>query len=193
MEAQSDGMEAMPSPEMPVPVPAKKTGMVGRILIGLFIFILLAVAGGLGYWNYTLNQNLTSTHNQITDWQGKYEALQNENKQLNLDLTAAKDEFDKATADLKKVQGETKETQKNAGVVDTRMKFTLQLFDVANALIIEKADFDVVEQKIVATKDAKLLELWGKVKSGQRQEDLDSFLFYLFRIISENVDKEVSY
>lgn len=193
MEEQSKGMEATPSPQTPIPVPTKRTGVLGKVLVGLFIFVLLAVATGLGYWDYTLNQSLTLTHSQIADWQSKYETLQNENKQLNLDFTAAKDELKKATADLNKTQGETKETQKNADVVDTRMKFTLQLFDVANALIIEQADFDVVEQKIVATKDAKLLELWEKVKSGQRQEDLDSFLFYLFRIISENVDKEVSY
>lgn len=193
MEEQSKGMEATPFPQTPIPVPTKRTGVLGKVLVGLFIFVLLAVATGLGYWDYTLNQSLTLTHSQIVDWQSKYETLQNENKQLNLDFTAAKDELKKATADLNKTQGETKETQKNADVVDTRMKFTLQLFDVANALIIEKADFDVVEQKIVATKDAKLLELWEKVKSGQRQEDLDSFLFYLFRIISENVDKEVSY
>lgn len=193
MEEQSKGMEATPSPQMPIPVPTKRTGVLGKVLVGLFIFVLLAVATGLGYWDYTLNQSLTLTNSQIADWQSKYETLQNENKQLNLDFTAAKDELKKATADLNKTQGETKETQKNADVVDTRMKFTLQLFDVANALIIEQADFDVVEQKIVATKDAKLLELWEKVKSGQRQEDLDSFLFYLFRIISENVDKEVSY
>jgi uncharacterized protein HemX len=210
METQSEGSEGVVTSETPVvqeslqttetvqtpnvspapPPPArKKGGILGAILVSLLILFLLAVAGGVGFLDYTLNNNLVSKKSQIAALQGKYEKLQDENKQFTSDLTQARTDLEAATGDLTKAQDSLKKAGDKAQVVETRISDTLQLLEVASSLYSEEGR-SVLEDKVEATGDDKLSELWEKYKYSGKNEDLHSFLFYLFRVITENLSEK---
>lgn len=189
--------KAAPQPEVtrgaaivqPVsPPPAKKNAWV-NILVGLLIFLLVASAAGLGYWDYTLNNNLTSTKNQTTELQGKYEKLQSNNKQLTSDLAQAKIDLEKATGDLKKIQGDLTDVDLDAKVVKARITTTTKLMDVVIATFVSDEKLPDLDKKIKATDDNKLISLWETFKKSGKQDDLNKFYDYLFTSISANLTK----
>ena len=201
METQSEGTEGTLLPESPVepsprpeavpaPPPARKTGVLGKILVGLLIFFLLAVAGGVGYWDYTLNTKLLSTNDQISTLQGKYETLQKDNKQLTSDLEKAKADLEKANGNLKKANDNAKDAQGKAKTVQTRIDATLQLLDIASSIFVDHENLDVVDKKVKATEDSKLIGLWEDFKSSGKQEDLNFFYDHLFATIFANLTEK---
>lgn len=170
----------------------QKSGILGTILVSLLILILLAATGGAGYWVYTLNNNLTAKNSQVTALQGKYEKLQGAHEQLISDLDQAKADLETASGDLTKAQDNLKQAKDKSQVVENRVANTLTLLDVASALYDDSIEIAELEEKIGETGDAKLSELWDKYKDSGRQEDLESFLFYLFRVITENLNKKAN-
>lgn len=201
MKTQSEGAQGTLLPESPVepspqqeaapaPPPARKTGVLGKVLVGLLIFFLLAVAGGVGYWDYTLNTKLLSTNDQISTLQGKYETLQKDNKQLTSDLEKARADLEKANGSLKKANDNVKDAEDKAKTVQTRIDATLQLLDIASSIFVDHEELDVVDKKVKATEDSKLIGLWEDFKSSGRQEDLNLFYDHLFATIFANLTEK---
>ncbi len=159
-------------------------------VIALVVASVVAVAGGVGYWDYTLNTKLLSTNDQISTLQGKYETLQKDNKQLTSDLEKAKADLEKANGSLKKANDNVKGAQKKAKTVQARIDATLQLLDIASSIFVDHEDLNVVDKKVKATEDSKLIGLWGDFKSSGRQEDLNLFYDHLFATIFANLTEE---
>lgn len=64
-------------------------------IVALIFLLLMAVVsiGGLGYWGYSLGNNLTTTQQQLIELQGNYDTLLAQSQKLSTDLVETNTEL----------------------------------------------------------------------------------------------------
>ena len=111
----------------------------------LILLLVMAVIclGGLGYWAYTLNNNLTETQQQLAALQGKYDSLESENNKLttdlaksNADLAQSNADLAQSNADLEKTKKELAASQKELNAKTKSMKDAALRFTVLRKSLI---------------------------------------------------------
>ncbi len=200
-EAQVQPTPVQSTPVQPVPTQSiprvKRKNPIGCILIGLLVFLLLGVIGGIGYWDYTLNNiNLPAAQRQLSTLQGKYDTLVSNNQKLTADLAKANSDLDKNNADLDKtgkdlttVQGDLTKAQQSSKDTQDRLTQTSKLMDVVDSIMLENSNEVVVSVKVLLTKDTKLNELWLQYMKNKTRINLNIFFSYLLTITSDNLKK----
>ncbi len=198
---------AAPQPQAPVgaivaqpvppPLPQRKGNCLSTILVSLLILMLLATAAGLGYWGYTLNNNLTKTKQDIVTLQGKHDKLVTDNASLTTDLTKTNADLDKSNTDLDKTgkdltttQGDLAKVQQSSKEVQDRITQTSKLMDVAVSIFVSNDTWAEIGQRVKGTNDTQLNSLWDKFFANKNNETWATFLNYLFTTISDNINKK---
>jgi len=110
----------------PVTTFPEKKNFLSKLLIGglvLFLVSVMLVAGGLGYWAYTLNTGLTKANEQLAALQGKYDSLESENSKLATDLAQSNADLEKTKQELADSQEEL--NAKTKSMKDAALRFTV--------------------------------------------------------------------
>jgi len=119
-------------PEEPHPVepiqtdgeqPVKKSVPTSSYVIGaLALLLVMAIIGigGLGYWGYSLGNDLTASQQKLVELQGDYDTLSAQNQKLtadlievNTELTATQQELTSVKTELAAKTGELNKKNKN--------------------------------------------------------------------------------
>ena len=171
------------------PAPKKGLGMVNivAILLGLFSLALLCVVAGLGYWAYTLNQDLTTARADIVTLQGEKTTLTTEKNKLTTDLNTTRSDLDatKTQLDATKTQLESTKTEletTKADLESARSDMAALQANVDKALkYLNVFDgfcgdtFAETEVKIKATGDTGLLSSYRAWEKSRTNADFYSF------------------
>lgn len=104
----------------------------------LILLLLMAIIclGGLGYWGYTLGNDLTATRQQLAALQGKYDLLESENNKLSTDLAQSNADLAQSNADLEKIKKELASSQKELSAKTKSMKDAMLRFTVLRKSLI---------------------------------------------------------
>jgi cell division protein FtsB len=189
METQSQGTVA---PE----APAKKKSPIGIILAVLLVLILAGTAFSLWSQGNNLDAELAAADAQLAKLEGQYaqlqsdqEKLKGDNEKLTSELDQAKTDLETASGELTKTQDSLTEEQGKAETVQANIDDTSKLMDVVIALFVYDANEDGVGEKVKATGNTELIELWDDFMTKKDGESADAFVIRLFEIIAENLDK----
>ncbi len=159
------------------PAPAKPKNMigviVGYVILGMFICILVVAAAGLGYWGYTLNNNLAATQQQLATLQGQYSTLKSDDAKLAADL-------EKTKTDLKKTQGDLATAQADLDQAKNQTSSLQAKIDKASKYLTVLVGFwgDTVsnsETKIKATNDSLVLSKYQTFAASNLNKDFYAF------------------
>ena len=116
-----------------------KTFPISFYAIGSLILLLVMAViclGGLGYWGYTLGNDLTATRQQLAALQGKYDLLESENNKLSTDLAQSNADLAQSNADLEKIKKELASSQKELSAKTKSMKDAVLRFTVLRKSLI---------------------------------------------------------
>ncbi|MBI5351924.1 MAG: hypothetical protein HZB50_04730 [Chloroflexi bacterium] len=180
------------------PLPENKN-FLSKLLIGglvLFLISVMLVAGGLGYWAYTLNTDLTKANEQLAALQGKYDSLESENSKLSADLT-------QSNADLENTRKELSTARKDLDAKTKKSKDAAARFAVLSKTLIPltKAEEGVASEEEFITffsdwvqsienvhdpvLDSKFDDLIKAIMAGK--SDDGSFMDYLIKTIEDDL------
>jgi len=116
-----------------------KTFPISYYAIGSLILLLVIAViclGGLGYWGYTLENDLTATRQQFAALQGKYASLESENNKLSTDLAQSNADLAQSNADLEKTKKELAASQKELNAKTKSIKDAVLRFTVLRKSLI---------------------------------------------------------
>ncbi len=153
-------------PEKPTVLPATqpKKSRFGTIFSALVILFLLLGLGGLGYWAYQLNSNLKATQQDLARLQVNYDKLATEKNSLAVLLARTQSELVKIRSDLVTTRSDLTKSRDDAAALQDRMDKAGKLTEVLIVHKVDNATDDVIERKILASGDAKLLRLFYTFK-----------------------------
>lgn len=168
--------------------------------IGLasLLFLLLLGLGGMGYWAYTLNTDLTSTRQQLTalqsshdQLQAKYTTLDSENEKLNVEVGQFKTDLDKANSNLKNAQAklDTSEAQNKSlnAQIDTAGDLAEILYVVATSE--DDADILKIDRLVNAAGNRELTKHWETFAESPSGDAFHTFFTYLVLATHESLSQ----
>jgi septal ring factor EnvC (AmiA/AmiB activator) len=178
------------------PTPEQKNSKKFPVFWVVLLAIVLIAAGGLGFWAYTLNSNLTATQQQLATLQGEHDKLQADYAQLKsdnekmtadfnqttADLESTKKELATAQADLKKSRDQNKSLQSKIDVAIKKAEILYAVSTVKSA-----KDFLAVDTLIKATNDNQLLKEWDNFTSSPTTDGSVKFLLYLIGSVRDGL------
>lgn len=170
----------------------------GIVLAVLAIFILFLSFASVGYWGYTLNNELTTSQQQLTALQAEHEKLQtdyavvtSENEKLNAELSQFKTDLDKASSDLEDAQArlDTSEAQ-NKGLhaqIDTASALAEILYVVATSE--DDADILKIDRLVNAAGNRELTKHWEAFAESPSEDAFNTFFTYLLFVTHESLSQ----
>lgn len=205
--------ESVSTPEMaqPEPTPAvevipaarveKKSStwkVAGIVLAILAIITLFLSFAWVGYWGYTLNNELVTAQQQLTALQAEHERLQtdyavvtSENEKLNVELSQSKTDLDKANSNLKNAQArlDTSEAQ-NKGL-NAQIDTAGDLAEILYALATSEDDADIlkIDRLVNAAGNRELTKHWESFAESPSEDAFHTFFTYLVFATHESLSQ----
>lgn len=168
---------------------------IAAIVLGVFMFIFLVAAAGLGYWAYALNGELVSTQQQLTalqkqhvKLQGDYAKLTSDNEKLNADLTQTKADLtqtkadlDKANNDLSSTQNDLKTSQDQNKTLHAKIDKISPLVEILYTSTTSQSNSDIfkIDALVNSTNDNQLIAKWNKFADTPSANGYADILLYL--------------
>jgi septal ring factor EnvC (AmiA/AmiB activator) len=163
-----------------------------NIVIPILLVLLLLAAGGVGYWGYQLNTNLTAAKQSLDALQGKYKDLTSQKSQLSTELDQVNSELADTKAAIEKTKGdstaataELSKANNEATALISKMGKAAKYIEVLKGGFAEGDNVIETFVKVSATKDSKLESLWTDYLTGLSNTSFVKFMAYL---ISTTVD-----
>jgi len=172
------------------PPPQKKRAKLNIVAIGLvfLVFLLFLSLGWVGYWTYTLNNELTTTHGQLAALQAEHSKLQtdyatltSENETLNANLTQSKADLEKANAELATAQADLSKSKEKNEKLDAQIDTAGSLAEIFYVLTISDNQTAIlkVDRLVTETKDKELTKRWDAFTGSPSADSMSAFLEYL--------------
>jgi len=186
-----------PTSTPPAPIVEKKRSKLNipAIILGIFVFILLVAATGLGYWAYTLRTELITTQQQLTALRGDHSHLQTdyatlksekekltgEREKLNVELTQSKADLEKANADLTATQADLKQSQDQNKSLRAQIDKASKLAEVLYASMTSNEPSDVfkIDSLVKKANDQQLITKWDEFTTSPSQDAFWKFFNFL--------------
>jgi uncharacterized protein HemX len=174
----------------PAPPPQKKRAKlnIAAITLAFLVFVLFLALGWVGYWAFTLNTELTTTHAQFAALQAEHSQLQkdfaaltSDHEKLNADLTQSKTDLEKTNADLTTAQADLSESQEKAEKLEAKIDTADSLAEIFYIMAVtdDETVFLKVDRLVTATKDKELMKRWDAVTGSPTPDSMGAFLEYL--------------
>lgn len=166
---------------------AKKAPGKFNFLAVILVVLLLAV----GFWAFTLGNNLKATQAELATLQGKYDSLSAEKTQLSgdldqatTDLEATKTELEKAKEELAKAQSDLSKSNEEASALRTKMDKAAQYVAIMKAMFADQDPIATLA-KMTEVKDTKLQSLFTQYATTSSADDLQKWLAYIFTTLAD--------
>lgn len=183
---------------IPSPTKEKKHSKLNFAVIGLslLLFLLLLSFGWVGYWAYTLNNELTASQGQLTALQAKYDKLQadytaltSEHEKLNAELTQSKADLEKTNTDLATARGDLSESMQRGENLDTQIDRAGKLAEVLFVwnTMDNPSDIFKLDTLINETSDKDLIDQWNTFTRSPSDDALGGFLDHLILTIRNSL------
>lgn len=170
--------------------PGKKKSSPAKFLIGFLIFILLIGVAGLGYWGYTLNNDLTAAQSRLAELQGKHDELQADNEKLTSEIAQTKADIEKAQDDTKSARSDLTNAQNKAKIVTERLTTTSKYMAIVDSIFVKEDNDIVITIEVALINDTELTGLFETIiKKGATTENFNAFINYVFETIAANLKK----
>ena len=176
--------EPGPTPNVPSNKPKSMVGRVIAVLMALFIILLIATAAGLGYWDYTLNNNIKTTQAQIQKLQKEYDTLKTSDDQLNKDNAQAISDLAKANDKIKSLASSTTAANNYSATLQDSINKKLLYLDILNEWFFGNS-ISSMEYKVANANDTVLTAKFAAVKKTRSNADWDALLSYLVTMIQK--------
>ena len=165
--------------------------------LGVLVFLLLVAVAAVGYWAFTLNNQLTMTRQQLAALQGEhdklkkdYAALVSDKDKLNTDLTQTKADLEKANVDLAAAKGDLQKSKNENAALSGKIDKTKKLADILYKWFNSPgtaADIFDLDTQIKATDDAQLKTIWKDLTAAPTQEKFGGFILYLVKAVRNSL------
>jgi type VI protein secretion system component VasF len=166
------------------------------VLAFLAIFALLLSFAWVGYWAYTLNNELNTTQQQLTTLQTEHEKLQadyvaltSKNEKLNSDLALSKSDLEKSNTDLTSTQADLSKSKQNEEKLQTRIDAAGQLMEILYVMSTSDHESDVLklDRLVTESKDKELMEQWDTFTQSPSEDAIGAFLEYIVSAIRNHL------
>ena len=157
-------------------------------VVGGLLFVVAIVASvGFGVWSYRLNS-------QLSQAQADYQELESEYSKLSTEYSDAKAEFeiksDQANADLEKALAEATKLESDVKKLQSENnRYRTKMAEIQDKVAM-LSDFwflsdSMYEDKVAASDDEQLKELYAKMQQSDELNDFIEFMSYMIKSIDE--------
>lgn len=166
------------------------------IVLGFLVFVLLVGAAGLGYWAYTLYNQLDTTEQHLNTLQASHEQLQSEHEKLKNDYDKLTSDLDQTSADLETANSDLSTAQDDLGKANKQIGDLNDNLDKASGYanivyawitIDNESDIFKINDLVEAADDNELQSLWDTMISSPRDENFDKFFIYLVTALKNSI------
>lgn len=182
----------------PAPAVGKKRAKLNIAAIGLsfLVFMLLLAFAWVGYWAYTLNNQLAATQGQLTALQAEqaklqteYATLKSENEKLNTDLAQSRGDLEKANAALTTVQDDLSKSKDRAEKLDTQIDVSGKLAEILFVWTTSDSPSDIfkLDTLINETNNQELISKWNALTKSPSEDAFDACMEYLILAIRNSL------
>jgi septal ring factor EnvC (AmiA/AmiB activator) len=173
-----------------VRVEKKRSGLkiAGIILASLTTLAVLLSFAWVGYWAYTLNNELNAAKQQLTaleaehtKLQADYVALTNENEKLNDDLTQSRADLETSNTDLTSTRADLSKSKQNEEKLQTRIDSAGQLMEILYVMTTSDHESDIlkVDRLVTESRDQELLKQWDNFTESPSEDAITAFFEYM--------------
>jgi chromosome segregation ATPase len=150
----------------------------------------------VGYWAYTLNNDLNTAQQQVAALQAEHAKLQTdyttltgEKEKLNAELTQSKADLEKANTDLTSVRADLSESKQRGEKLDSKIETAgtlAEIFYIA-AMSDEESDILKIDRLINESNNQELMEQWDTLTQSPSENAFGAFFDYLVVEIRESL------
>ena len=161
---------------------------IAAIALTFLSFLLFLSLGWVGYWAYTLNNELTITQGQLAALQAEHSKLQtdyatltSENEKLNTDLSQSKADLEKANAELATSQADLSKSKEKNVKLEAQIDTAGSLAEIFYVLAISDDETGIlkVDRLVTEIKDKELMKRWDAFTGSPSADSMGTFLEYL--------------
>ena len=158
------------------------------LVVGGLLFIASITASvGFGVWSYRLNSQLSQAQADYQDLESKYGKLSSEygdakaefetkSDQADADLEEAAAEVTKLESDVRKLQSENDRLRSKMSEIQDKVTMLSDFWFLSDSMF---------EDKVAASDDEQLKELYAKMQDSDDLESLIEFMSYMIQSIDE--------
>ncbi|MDQ2691916.1 MAG: hypothetical protein M3Y68_07800 [Chloroflexota bacterium] len=200
-----------PEMEQPKPTPSveaipaarvekkSSTWKVARIVLAILaIFILFLSFASVGYWGYTLNNELATAQQQLTVLQAEHEKLQtdyavitSEKEELNVELSQSTTDLDKASSDLEDARASLKSSEAQNSELHAQIDSASALAEILYAVATSEDDTDIlkIDRLVNAAGNRELTKHWETFAESPSEDAFNTFFTYLLFATHESLSQ----
>ena len=169
---------------------------IAAIALSFLVFVLLLAFAWVGYWAYTLNNQLTATQGQLTalqaeqgKLQAEYTTLKSENEKLNADLGQSRADLEKANTDLTAARADLSKSKDQEDRLDTKVDGAGKLAEILLIWTTSDNPSDIfkMDKMINETDNQELISRWNTLTRSPSEEAFDACMQYLILAIRNSL------
>ena len=169
---------------------------IAAVALTFLSFVLFLSLGWVGYWAYTLNNELVTTQGQLAALQAEhsklqtdYAALTGENEKLNADLNQSKADLEKANTELTSAQEDLSKSKAKNEKLDAQIDTAGSLAEILYVITISDNESAIlkIDRLVNETKDKELMKRWDTFTRSPSGDAMAAFLEYLVLTTRNNL------
>jgi septal ring factor EnvC (AmiA/AmiB activator) len=187
-------VEAIPA----VQVAKKRSGwkIAVTVLAVLATVAFLLTFAWVGYWAYTLNNQLQTTQQELAALQTEhaqlesdYAALTSESEKLTDELAQSKADLEQSNTDLTSTQSDLSKSKQNEEKLQNRIDAAGQLLEILYVMTTSDHESDIlkVDRLVYESKDQELIKQWDTLTESPSEDAMTEFLDYLVSAMRDHL------